>query len=344
MRRKILIPLLLIVMAALPVAAAAQSPVVRSLLFFSPTCPHCEQVIRQDLPPLTQEYGDQLQVLYVDVTTELGQSLYQRAIDSLDIPQDRLGVPTLVVGQQVLVGSLEIPEQFPALIERGLAQGGVDWPAIPGLSELLASIGEGGSEAASDSEGVLSRLARDPVGNGLSILVLFAMLASAVFAGRRWQAPSRSGRAGFIEERSWVSPALILIGMAIAGYLAFVETSSVQAICGPIGDCNTVNSSRYAFLFGVLPVGWLGLLGYLAIGVAWLIGRTGQGRTAKQANLALGLLTGFGFLFSLYLTFLEPFVIGATCIWCLSSAIIMTMLFLLHVDSARVAYDYLRRT
>jgi uncharacterized membrane protein len=40
-------------------------------------------------------------------------------------------------------------------------------------------------------------------------------------------------------------------------------------------------------------------------------------------------ITLFGILFSIYLTFLEPFVIGATCIWCLSSAVIMTILFLL---------------
>ncbi|MCK5794824.1 MAG: hypothetical protein KAH12_08950, partial [Anaerolineales bacterium] len=46
-------------------------------------------------------------------------------------------------------------------------------------------------------------------------------------------------------------------------------------------------------------------------------------------NLGLFGITLFGLLFSIYLTFLEPFVIGATCIWCLSSAVIMTILFLL---------------
>ena len=47
----------------------------------------------------------------------------------------------------------------------------------------------------------------------------------------------------------------------------------------------------------------------------------------------------FGTGFSIYLTFLEPFVIGATCMWCLSSAIILTVILLLSLDRARAAYE-----
>ena len=46
-----------------------------------------------------------------------------------------------------------------------------------------------------------------------------------------------------------------------AGYLTYVETQLVQAVCGPVGDCNAVQSSSYARLFGVLPVGVLGASG-----------------------------------------------------------------------------------
>ena len=49
-------------------------------------------------------------------------------------------------------------------------------------------------------------------------------------------------------------------------------------------------------------------------------------RTALTTLLALAL---FGTLFSIYLTFLEPFVIGATCAWCLTSAVSMTLILLL---------------
>lgn len=47
-------------------------------------------------------------------------------------------------------------------------------------------------------------------------------------------------------------------------------------------------------------------------------------------------------LFSIYLTFLEPFVIGATCAWCLTSAILMTALLWLSITPARRALSVLR--
>jgi len=117
----------------------ADTPAARAVLFYSPTCGHCHQVITEDLPPLFEKYGEQLQIVGVDVTQPGGQALYQAAVQRFGISQDRLGVPTLIVGDVVLVGSLEIPQELPGLIEKFLAQGGVDWPDIPGLSEALAA-------------------------------------------------------------------------------------------------------------------------------------------------------------------------------------------------------------
>jgi uncharacterized membrane protein len=128
-----------------------------------------------------------------------------------------------------------------------------------------------------------------------------------------------------------------LIGLGVAGYLAYVETTQVEAVCGPVGDCNTVQQSTYARLFGILPIGVLGMLGYIIILAAWLVNCFGSGRLADLAALALLGMTGFGTLFSIYLTFLEPFVIGATCAWCLTSAIIMTLLFWLALPYGRQA-------
>jgi thiol-disulfide isomerase/thioredoxin len=108
-----------------------QQPVVHAILFYSPNCPHCHQVMTEVLPPLMEKYGDQLEVGGADTSTPEGQALYQAAVEHLQI--ERLGVPTLVIGDVVLIGGLEIPERLPGLIEEGLAAGGVDWPAIPGL-------------------------------------------------------------------------------------------------------------------------------------------------------------------------------------------------------------------
>jgi len=87
----------------------------------------------------------------------------------------------------------------------------------------------------------------------------------------------------------------------------------------------------------VLPVGVLGALGYVALLSAWLWGRYGRGRLAELAPLAVFAIALFGVLFSLYLTYLEPFVIRAVCAWCLTSAVILTALLLLSVGPARTA-------
>jgi uncharacterized membrane protein len=126
----------------------------------------------------------------------------------------------------------------------------------------------------------------------------------------------------------WLIPTLSIIGLIIAGYLSFVEVSGSEAVCGPVGDCNAVQQSSYAKLFGTLPIGVLGLAGYVGILAAWALAKYGPTHLRSNAILAMWGMTLFGVLFSIYLTFLEPFVIGATCAWCVSSAIVITLQFL----------------
>ena len=108
-----------------------QSPVVRAVLLYSPTCSHCHQVMTEALPPLRERYGAQLEILEVNVQEPAGSAVYQAAVEQFN-PAVR-GVPMLIIGDQVLVGSVQIPDQLPALIESYLAAGGVDWPALPDL-------------------------------------------------------------------------------------------------------------------------------------------------------------------------------------------------------------------
>ncbi len=69
--------------------------VVRAVLFYLPTCPHCHKVITEDLPPLFEKYRGQLEMIGVDISQPGGQALYQAAIQRFSIPDERLGVPTL---------------------------------------------------------------------------------------------------------------------------------------------------------------------------------------------------------------------------------------------------------
>ena len=91
-----------------------------------------------------------------------------------------------------------------------------------------------------------------------------------------------------------------------------------------------------------MSVGLLGMLSYIAILSAWLIDRWGSEQLADLAQVAIFLMAFVGTLFSIYLTFLERFVIGATCAWCLTSAVVITALMLISANSARDALYRLR--
>jgi uncharacterized membrane protein len=372
--------------------AQAEGAAVHAVLFYSPTCPHCHQVISEDLPPLLDKYGERLQIIGLDITQPGGQTLYQAAIERYGIPEERRGVPTLIVGDVVLVGSLEIPQQLPDLVENYLAQGGVGWPDIPGLAEVLAAAQPAPAATAAqptpatpapsftppatstqtspptshatasptsppsvtpaltptpartvlmvpddDTPGWLENLARDPGGNALAIITLLGMVlvVNSVLVTR----PRTAGEPAMWQ--SWAIPLLALLGLGVAGYLAYVETQQVAAVCGPVGDCNTVQQSPYARLFGLIPIGVLGLLGYAAILIVWTVARFGRGPLAGLAWPALLAITLSGTLFSIYLTFLEPFVIGATCAWCLTSAVLMAMLLALTAAPGKRAISTL---
>jgi len=162
------------------------------------------------------------------------------------------------------------------------------------------------------------RLRRDPVGNGMAIGVLVLLLVVVVAAFV--DVPARRGPR---EPGLWM-PVLAVVGAGVAGYLTYIETSGVRAVCGPVGDCNTVQQSPYATVYGI-PVGMLGLAAYGVILVLWVMGQDGRPSAERARQLLFG-VTMAGTLFSIYLTFLEPFVIGATCMWCLSSALVMAAL------------------
>lgn len=136
----------------------------------------------------------------------------------------------------------------------------------------------------------------------------------------------------------WTVPLVTLGGLTVAGYLTFVEATGTPVVCGPSSlGCIDVQNSRYAVLFGVLPIGMLGLAGYLGVLASWLAWQYGPRSIQRMAVLALWGMCVFGVLFSAYLTFLEPFVIGATCMWCISSAVLMIILLLVSTPSAQEA-------
>lgn len=166
---------------------------------------------------------------------------------------------------------------------------------------------------------------QDLIANSIAVLVLTLMIASVIFVAYSFIRGSVKSRL-FNWPRLSI-PTLIAIGLLVAIYLSYVEITKTEAVCGPIGNCNRVQESPFAILFGILPVGLLGVIGYLAILTSWLFIEYGPPSHRKIATIIQWTFAWFGIAFSIYLTYLEPFVIGATCAWCITSAIVMMFIF-----------------
>lgn len=133
--------------------------------------------------------------------------------------------------------------------------------------------------------------------------------------------------------------AIVLVavpGLFVSLYLLLYRLGFYGIVlCGAGGGCEVVQTSRYAEFLGVPVAGW-GVLWYAAVvGVGiWALnaGRTADRRVA-QSFLALA---ATGVAFTLYLTVLEAFVIGAWCRWCLVSAGLVLTISLLTLPEARL--------
>ena len=78
------------------------------------------------------------------------------------------------------------------------------------------------------------------------------------------------------------------------------------------------------------------------MGDSWIVAKYGRDPIVEWAKIAILGMSIVGTLFSIYLTFLEPFVIGATCAWCITSAIIITALMWVSLNPGTDALTKLR--
>ena len=127
----------------------------------------------------------------------------------------------------------------------------------------------------------------------------------------------------------WATIVLALLGAADAIYLLVLKYTQAEAMCIGNHGCITVNNSPYSVIYGI-PVSLLGLLAYLAIiGIFLLEPRWKP--AAQQGPLAVFGLSLAGVAFSAYLTYIEYYVIFAVCPFCITSAILITLIFILAI-------------
>lgn len=122
---------------------------------------------------------------------------------------------------------------------------------------------------------------------------------------------------------------LALIGLFIASYIALHKLGYIGHLaCTADESCDTVQQSRYAMFLGV-PVPFWGVAYYACVLALALAGTLERYDTSQRLGSILAFLTGWGALFSGYLTYRELFTIHAICWWCVGSAVTAVLLFVL---------------
>lgn len=119
-----------------------------------------------------------------------------------------------------------------------------------------------------------------------------------------------------------------LAGLFVAIYLTLYKLGVIGTLSCSVGSCETVQLSRWATLLGV-PVAVWGVGYYAVVFVLTLAGVQERFVESRGLSLALVLLTGWGLIFSAWLTYLELFVIHAICQWCVVSAVLAAVLFVI---------------
>lgn len=106
---------------------------------------------------------------------------------------------------------------------------------------------------------------------------------------------------------------LCFIGLGVSMYLVYTKLTSSPIYCR-LGDCQKVQNSSYSSLFGI-PVSYFGVGFYFLLFVLF------YKNYLKLAKIWLA----WGVAFSVYLTYLELYVIKAICMWCITSFVVIIL-------------------
>lgn len=127
--------------------------------------------------------------------------------------------------------------------------------------------------------------------------------------------------------RMWLA-VLALCGTLLASYLALHDLGYIGTLACGSGSCELVQTSKWATFLGVKVAVW-GVGYYLVLFAVAMAGTNdGLAESRRLPALLLG-LTAWGVLFTVWLTYTELFLIHAICRWCVGSASIVVVLFVL---------------
>ncbi len=125
------------------------------------------------------------------------------------------------------------------------------------------------------------------------------------------------------------SAVLVVVGLLVSIYMTIYKLTANDSMCLGSGDCSTVNASRYSEVNGI-PVGVIGAIGYLAILAVHYFEKRNSFFKQNGTLLIFGMaLTGF--LFTIWLIYVEIALLKAICPFCVTSQAAMTIIFIIAV-------------
>ena len=126
-----------------------------------------------------------------------------------------------------------------------------------------------------------------------------------------------------------ITIALTIIGLLVSIYMTIYKVTSNEAMCIGSSGCSEVNASRYSEINGI-PVAVLGVIGYASI-LALLFLENRLSFFQENGTMIFFGVSLIGFLFTVYLIYLEIALIKAYCPFCLASQAVMTIIFIISV-------------
>jgi uncharacterized membrane protein len=125
------------------------------------------------------------------------------------------------------------------------------------------------------------------------------------------------------------SLALVIVGLLVSIYMTIYKVTSNDSMCLGSGDCSTVNASIYADING-FPVASVGVLGYAAI-LGVLIFENRNSFFKQNGTLMIFGMALTGFIFTVWLIYVEIALLKALCPFCVTSQVAMTLIFIMSV-------------
>ncbi len=128
--------------------------------------------------------------------------------------------------------------------------------------------------------------------------------------------------------------ALSLVGAFVAAYLMLYKIGAIGHLACGLGSCERVNISRWATFLGAPVAAW-GVAFYIAMLVVAVAGTSPAWTGRREISIVLTAMSAIGAAFSAWLTYLELYVIGAVCRYCVVSAVIVTLILIVSIADLR---------